>query len=100
MRKDVGRSFRVLQAHFAFVKRPCLIWDKLVMDKTVMACIIMHNMIAEDERDAYQNYYDLTAYIMERLVNRPEKKKVKYMKKLMINICNTLPNALQAYPLI
>ena len=29
----------------------------------MMACIIMHNMIVEDERDTYQNYYDATEFI-------------------------------------
>ena len=27
-----------------------------------MACIIMHNMIVEDERDTYQNYQDPNEY--------------------------------------
>ncbi|XP_057770844.1 uncharacterized protein LOC130990637 [Salvia miltiorrhiza] len=65
MRKDVERAFGVLQARLAFLRRPCLIWDKILMGKVMMACIIMHNMILEDERDTYQNYYDPTQFFMD-----------------------------------
>ncbi|XP_021764601.1 uncharacterized protein LOC110729190 [Chenopodium quinoa] len=30
--------------------------------KIIIACIIMHNMIVEDERDTYKTYYDLNEY--------------------------------------
>ncbi|KAL8545719.1 hypothetical protein ACS0TY_005734 [Phlomoides rotata] len=30
-----------------------------------MTCIIMYNMIVEDERDTYQNYNDPTKFIMD-----------------------------------
>ena len=53
IRKDVERAFGVLQARFAFLRRPCLVWDKMLMGKIMIACIIMHNMIEEDERDTY-----------------------------------------------
>ena len=62
IRKDVERAFGVLQARFAFLRRPCLVWDKMLMGKIMIACIIMHNMIVEDERDTYQNYYDPTEF--------------------------------------
>ncbi|XP_057774868.1 uncharacterized protein LOC130993849 [Salvia miltiorrhiza] len=65
VRKDVERAFGVLQARFAFIRRPCLIWDRILMGKIMMACIIMHNMIVEDERDTYQNYYDPTEFLMD-----------------------------------
>ncbi|XP_057789832.1 uncharacterized protein LOC131006678 [Salvia miltiorrhiza] len=65
IRKDVERAFGVLQARFAFIRRPCLVWDKVLMGKIMMACIIMHNMIVEDERDTYQNYYDPTEFFMD-----------------------------------
>ncbi|XP_074313906.1 uncharacterized protein LOC141649103 [Silene latifolia] len=55
-RKDVERAFGVLQARFAFIKRPCLLWDPVMMGKVLLACIIMHNMIVEDERETYLNY--------------------------------------------
>lgn len=62
-RKDVERAFGVLQSRFAFIKRPCLVWDRDFMGRIMMACIIMHNMIVEDERDTYQNYYDPTEFL-------------------------------------
>ncbi|KAL8526615.1 hypothetical protein ACS0TY_015716 [Phlomoides rotata] len=34
--------------------------DKIFIGKIVMTCIIIHNMIIENERDTYQNYYDPT----------------------------------------
>ncbi|KAJ9547490.1 LOW QUALITY PROTEIN: hypothetical protein OSB04_020033 [Centaurea solstitialis] len=48
-RKDVERAFGVLQARFAFIRRPCLVWDRHLMGQIMIACIIMHNMIVEDE---------------------------------------------------
>ncbi|XP_057779743.1 uncharacterized protein LOC130998334 [Salvia miltiorrhiza] len=65
VRKDVERAFGVLQARFAFIRCPCLIWDRILMGKIMMACIIMHNMIVEDERDTYQNNYDPTEFLMD-----------------------------------
>ncbi|GJW77330.1 putative nuclease HARBI1 [Tanacetum coccineum] len=55
VRKDVERAFGVLQARFAFLRRPCLIWDYKKMGEIMIACIIMHNMIVEDERETYKN---------------------------------------------
>ena len=57
-RKDVERAFEVLQARFAFLHCPCLVWDKDMMGKIMIACIIIHNMIVEDERHTYLHYYD------------------------------------------
>ncbi|XP_074288507.1 uncharacterized protein LOC141613662 [Silene latifolia] len=60
-RKDVERAFGVLQARFAFIKRPCLLWDRANMGKVLMACIIMHTMIVEDEKETYLNYENIIA---------------------------------------
>uniref|UniRef100_A0A0D3ARD5 DDE Tnp4 domain-containing protein n=1 Tax=Brassica oleracea var. oleracea TaxID=109376 RepID=A0A0D3ARD5_BRAOL len=51
VRKDVERAFGVLQARFAIVKNHALFWDKTKIGKIMRACIILHNMIVEDERD-------------------------------------------------
>ena len=53
VQKDVERAFGVLQARFAIVKNPARSWDKEKIGKTMRACIILHNMILEDERDGY-----------------------------------------------
>ena len=58
VRKDVERAFGVLQAQFAIVKNPALLWDKIKIGKIMRACIILHNMIVEDERDGH-TLYDL-----------------------------------------
>ena len=50
-RKDVERAFGVLQARWTIVKGPTRFWNKRVLHDIMTACIIMHNMIIEDERD-------------------------------------------------
>uniref|UniRef100_A0A0D3BHF4 DDE Tnp4 domain-containing protein n=1 Tax=Brassica oleracea var. oleracea TaxID=109376 RepID=A0A0D3BHF4_BRAOL len=50
-RKDVERAFGVLQARFAIVKNPAMFWDKVKIGKIMRACILIHNMIVENERD-------------------------------------------------
>ncbi|XP_057520756.1 uncharacterized protein LOC130801019 [Amaranthus tricolor] len=61
-RKDVERAFRVLQARFAIIRIPALARDVSILGKIMIACIIMHNMIVEDERDTYKTYYDPNEY--------------------------------------
>lgn len=48
-RKDVKRAFGVLQARFAIVRAPARVWDEDTIQLVMTACIIMHNMIVEDE---------------------------------------------------
>ncbi|XP_057812312.1 uncharacterized protein LOC131026456 [Salvia miltiorrhiza] len=50
-RKDVERAFGVLQSRFVIVANPARYWQKKHLDNIMKACIIMHNMIVEDERD-------------------------------------------------
>lgn len=57
-RKDVEGAFVVLQACFAFFSTSMSSLDKDMMRKIMMVCIIIHNMIVEDGRDTYLNYYD------------------------------------------
>jgi len=49
-RKDVERAFGVLQARFEILKNPIRQWDLGTIEDIMMACIILHNMIIEDEK--------------------------------------------------
>jgi hypothetical protein len=49
-RKDVERAFGVLQSRFAIVRGPVRYWNEEMLANIMKACIIMHNMIIEDER--------------------------------------------------
>ena len=50
-RKDVERAFGVLEARFAIIRGPARLWRTEALDYIMKACIIMHNLIIEDERD-------------------------------------------------
>ncbi|ETN17200.1 hypothetical protein PPTG_21630 [Phytophthora nicotianae INRA-310] len=49
-RKDVERGFGVLQSRWAIVKGPARFWSHKDLCMIMKACIILHNMIVEDER--------------------------------------------------
>jgi hypothetical protein len=60
-RKDVERAFGILQAQFAIVRGPARFWDQECLWYIMTACVIMHNMIIEDDRgkDVDHTHYDL-----------------------------------------
>jgi hypothetical protein len=49
-RKDVERAFGVLQAQFAIIRGHARSWKLEMLKDIMMACVILHNMIVEDER--------------------------------------------------
>ena len=50
VRKDVERVFGVLQARFEIPKNPVRQWYLGTIEDIMLACIILHNMIIEDEQ--------------------------------------------------
>ncbi|XP_052181866.1 uncharacterized protein LOC127794658 [Diospyros lotus] len=48
-RKNVERAFGVLQSQFAIVRGPGRFWDVQTLKDIMTTCIILHNMIVEDE---------------------------------------------------
>jgi len=50
-RKDVERAFGVLQARWRILALLCKLWSVGAMNHVIIACIILHNMIIEDEWD-------------------------------------------------
>ncbi|KAL9689953.1 hypothetical protein QQ045_010346 [Rhodiola kirilowii] len=61
-RKDVERAFGVLQSRFAIIQRPSLAWTEDILNDIMLSCIIMHNMIVEDERETYAHNTDTTEF--------------------------------------
>jgi hypothetical protein len=43
-------TFGIFQARFAIVRGPARFWDQEVLWYIMNACVIMHNMIIENER--------------------------------------------------
>ncbi|KAI5327902.1 hypothetical protein L3X38_027298 [Prunus dulcis] len=54
-RKDVERCFDILQARWLIIRGAAVMFDEEVLRSIMMTCIILHNMIVEDEYD-----YDAT----------------------------------------
>jgi hypothetical protein len=66
LRKDVERAFGVLQACFAIVCQTARGWSKLTLHKIMKACIILHNMIVEDEQGSVHEFnYDTSSAVFE-----------------------------------
>ncbi|XP_021858218.1 uncharacterized protein [Spinacia oleracea] len=51
--KDFECAFVVLQVRFAIIQQPSLAYDEDILADIMKTCLIMHNMIVEDEQDMY-----------------------------------------------
>jgi hypothetical protein len=73
-RKDIERAFGVLQRRFCILKRPSRLYDRGVLRDVALACIILHNMIVEDEKeeDIIQENLDLNVAPSSATVQAPE----------------------------
>jgi hypothetical protein len=58
-RKDVERAFGVLQSRFTIIRRPARLWNRKSVGRIMLACVILHNMIIEDEREEATIHIDL-----------------------------------------
>jgi len=58
IRKDIERAFGVLQARFAIIRGPARHSEKGELGMIMKACVILHNMIVEDECDSYGLTFD------------------------------------------
>uniref|UniRef100_A0A0D3CCD3 DDE Tnp4 domain-containing protein n=1 Tax=Brassica oleracea var. oleracea TaxID=109376 RepID=A0A0D3CCD3_BRAOL len=56
-RKDIEHAFGVLHARFKIIREPARMWDISDLAIIMRSCIILHNMIVEDERDTYAQHW-------------------------------------------
>jgi len=73
VRKDVERAFGVLQSQFPIIRGPTQNMDIIELGMIMNACVILHNMIIEDERDLYDLTFDydhVDDSILELIVRR------------------------------
>ena len=71
-RKDVECAFGVLQSRFDIVRRPARLWKQGDVINIMQACVILHNMIVEDEKDSIREVLDLNENPSATIVLPPE----------------------------
>ncbi|XP_012841195.1 PREDICTED: uncharacterized protein LOC105961512 [Erythranthe guttata] len=69
VRKDVERAFGVLQIRWGITQGPVRYWSKTDLCDIMKTCIILHNMIIEDERETE---YDVWKPLPEENIFPPE----------------------------
>ncbi|XP_008221369.1 PREDICTED: uncharacterized protein LOC103321347 [Prunus mume] len=73
--KDVERCFGILQARWAIIRGAARLFDEEVLRSIMMTCIILHNMIVEDEYDydAAEDEYepDPMNFVLTRIYEKP-----------------------------
>ena len=57
-RKNVERAFGVLQPHWGIVQNAAMMWESETLWQLMTCCVILHNMIVEDEGDGVAQTHD------------------------------------------
>jgi hypothetical protein len=70
-RKDVECAFGILQSRFHILHRPARLYEQGNLQNIMLACIILHNMIIEDERDIEDDLFDLNEEATTSSVQQP-----------------------------
>ena len=60
-RKDVERAFGVLQPRWGIVRSAAMMWESETLWQLMTCCVILHNMIVEDEGDGVAQTHDFEA---------------------------------------
>ena len=77
VRKYVERAFGVLQARFRIIDTSCKLWNSKDVRKVIIACIILHLMVVENERERHLcndylfDYDDYVEPIMRQRLSLP-----------------------------
>ena len=50
-RKDIERAFGILQARFHVLTSGCHLCDRRAMDTVFRTCVILHNLVIDNERE-------------------------------------------------
>jgi hypothetical protein len=57
-RKDVERAFGVLRSKFRIIYITARLWSHSDLNNIIRACVILHNMVIEDERNLYSDHQE------------------------------------------
>jgi len=71
-RKDVECAFGVLQSRFDIVNCPARLWKRNDVVNIMQVCVILHNMIVEDEKELVRIPLDLNENPSATIVLPPE----------------------------
>ncbi|XP_038701844.1 uncharacterized protein LOC119998568 [Tripterygium wilfordii] len=66
-RKDVEHTFGVLQARFHIIRQGCRYFKIATLKNIMKVCVILHNMIVEDERDMFKSIENGKYYLLEEV---------------------------------
>ena len=94
-RKDVGRASGILQAQFDIVRGPARFWDQKMLWYIMHACVIMHNMIIENEcgQDIVYSVYELLGHPVR--VRRRAERVVRFVASYHAIRCPAAHNELK-----